>query len=125
LWRDNTLLQIGFFSAFRRNELMAMEWGHVNFVSEGVEILIPRSKTDQAGEGVICPIPYGHAELCPVAALHLWREKSTNLTGFVFSPITKSGTLSTHALSTNSVNIILKQHARACDLPQALAYSGP
>ena len=123
--RDNALLQIGFFGAFRRSELVAIQWGHVSFVSQGVEILIPRSKTDQAGEGVTCAIPYGHAALCPVEALKIWHEKSGSPTnGFVFSPITKSGTLSPQALSTNSVNILLKQHATACQLPQAQAYSG-
>ena len=123
--RDNALLQIGFFGAFRRSELVAIQWQQVSFVCEGVEILIPRSKTDQAGNGVTCAIPYGHATLCPVVALKIWHGKSGSpADGFVFSPISKSGTLSRKPLSTNSVNILLKQHATACQLPQASAYSG-
>src|SRR5262249_55308564 len=45
--RNNALFQIGFFGAFRRSELVAICWEHIHFVPEGIEILIPRSKTDQ------------------------------------------------------------------------------
>jgi integrase len=57
--RNNALLQIGFFGAFRRSELVAICWEHIQFVPEGIEVLITRSKTDQDGEGQICAIPYG------------------------------------------------------------------
>jgi len=73
--RDNALLQIGFFGAFRRSELVAIQWEHVTFVQKGVEILIPRSKTDPEGEGQICAIPYGQLPLCPITALKQWQER--------------------------------------------------
>lgn len=86
-YRNNALLQIGFFGAFRRSELVAICWEHIHFVPEGIEILIPRSKTDQEGEGQICAIPYGDKNLCPVTALIAWRDKSSCQSAFVFRRI--------------------------------------
>lgn len=74
--RNNALIQVGFFGAFRRSELTAICYEHLNEVPEGFEILIPKSKTDQTGEGLICALPYGKDVLCPVTALHQWLEKS-------------------------------------------------
>jgi len=37
--RDNALIQLGFFGAFRRSELVAIHWGQIEFVPEGIEIL--------------------------------------------------------------------------------------
>jgi site-specific recombinase XerD len=62
--RDNALILIGFFGAFRRSELVAIEWQYVTFVPEGVKILIPRSKTDPEGLGQVCAIPYGEKRHC-------------------------------------------------------------
>jgi len=123
-WRNNALLQVGFFGAFRRSELVAMRWEHVIFVPQGVEILIPRSKTDQEGEGNVCAIPYGNSALCPVTALHHWHEKSGALSSPVFCQILKGNKMTTHAISSNSINKIIKTLAVTCQLPQAENYSG-
>ncbi|MBS0357724.1 MAG: hypothetical protein JSS53_00420 [Proteobacteria bacterium] len=69
--RNNALLQLEFFGAFRRRELVSIRYEDLFFVLEGIEILIPRSKTDQAGEAQICAIPYGFGKLCPVNAIKL------------------------------------------------------
>lgn len=82
---------MGFFGAFRRCELVGITWEAIHFVSEGIEILIPRSKTEQAGEGQCCAIPYGDHLLCPVTALTVWREQSHRHSGAVFRQITKGG----------------------------------
>ena len=123
-WRNNALLQVGFFGAFRRSELVVMHWEHVIFVPKGVEILIPRGKTDQEGEGNVCAIPYGNSVLCPVTALHQWREKSAALSGPVFCQILKGHRITAQAISSNSINKIIKSVAVACELPQAENYSG-
>ncbi len=123
-WRNNALLQIGFFGAFRRSELVAMLWEHVTFVQQGVEILIPRSKTDQEGTGTVCAIPYGNPVLCPVTALYRWHEESDLSTGPVFRQILKGNKITDHGISSNSVNKIIKSLAITCQLPQAEQYSG-
>jgi len=41
----------------RCSELVAIEVGHVGWATEGTEIMLPRSKTDQLGEGIVKAIP--------------------------------------------------------------------
>ncbi len=121
--RDLALLQIGFFGAFRRSELVAIQWEHIKFVPQGVEIYIPTSKTDQEGEGAVCAIPYGQLECCPVVSLKQWQERTKRVSGPVFVAISKSGYLSANSLSPASVGKVLKKHAQACSLPNATDFS--
>ncbi len=48
--RDATLISIGYDTLCRSSELSAMHVGHVTFPGNGA-VLIPRSKSDSAGEG--------------------------------------------------------------------------
>ena len=124
--RNCALLQIGFFGAFRRSELVAITWETVHFVKEGVEIMILRSKTDQAGEGHVCAIPYGYGTLCPVNALMAWRDRSHCSSGPVFSSITgdKVNQIGNESIQPRQVNVIIKTIAQACCLPESERYSG-
>ena len=48
----------------------------IEFVEEGVKIVIKRSKTDQSGEGLTKGIPYfSNSNYCPVIALKNWKER--------------------------------------------------
>tara|TARA_A100001011_G_scaffold376324_1_gene438804 strand:- start:411 stop:1322 length:912 start_codon:yes stop_codon:yes gene_type:complete len=68
--RDKALILVGFAGGFRRSELVSICYDDIEFVLEGVKILIKRSKTDQSGEGIIKAIPYfDNYEFCPVKAL--------------------------------------------------------
>ena len=70
--RDKALILIGFAGGFRRSELVKIDYEDIEFVNEGVKILIKRSKTDQSGEGTIKAIPYfDNQEFCPVIALEI------------------------------------------------------
>ena len=125
--RDNALLQIGFFGAFRRSELVAIKWAHITFVSAGVEILIPRSKTDAEGEGVVCAIPYGSASLCPVATLKEWQERSSvteGADGFVFCAVRHGKSHFEKGLSAEMVSIVIKKRVMECGFANAEKYSG-
>ena len=74
--RDKALILIGFAGGFRRSELVNIYYEDVEFVSEGVKILIKRSKTDQSGEGILKAIPYfDNQEFCPVIALKNYINK--------------------------------------------------
>ena len=117
--RNNALIQIGFFGAFRRSELVAIRWEDIQLVKEGIEILIPKSKTDQGGEGQVCAIPYGNNNLCPVTALKNWQQQVKINEGFVFQKSRKSN----EPIKPSQVNQILKSVATACQLPQADQYS--
>jgi site-specific recombinase XerD len=126
-YRDNALLQIGFFGAFRRSELVAIRWSHITFVKEGIEILIPRSKTDREGKGVVCAIPYGSPSLCPVTALKEWRARS-NITEdtdrFVFSAVRQEKCPVEKGLSPEMVSLVIKKRVTECGFPNAEKYSG-
>ncbi|GAJ10375.1 unnamed protein product, partial [marine sediment metagenome] len=45
--RDSALLQVGYFGAFRRSELVTLEVQYLQWEREGLQITLPRSKTDQ------------------------------------------------------------------------------
>jgi integrase len=121
--RNIALLQIGFFGAFRRSELTAIRYEHLNFVQEGVEIMIPRSKTDQEGEGVVCAIPYGIDQICPVSALDYWIAESGISSGHIFRQFAKNDNVLDKGITSSHINVIIKQIAEACKLPDANLYS--
>ncbi len=121
--RNNALLQLGFFGAFRRSELIAIKWEDVSFSKEGIEIIIPRSKTDQSGEGEIVAIPNGNDVICAVRALKLWEEYSGLSEGYIFRGISKSENILSHAIKSNQVNLIIKQITHDCELENADNFS--
>lgn len=112
--RNRALLLVGFFGAFRRSELVGIKWSDIAFVPEGMEILVPRSKTDQGGEGQVCALPSSHdAMLCPVAALTEWRERSGGDTDSVFRQITAGGRLLSKAIKPHQINVVIKSIAKS------------
>lgn len=123
-WRNNALLQVGFFGALRRSELANIQWEHITFVAEGMEILIPRSKGDQRGEGQICALPYGDKALCAATALKVWCEKSHIESGFIFRAINRHDQISHTSLTPDGVSLIIKSIAVLCQLPHAEKMSG-
>lgn len=73
--RNKALILIGFSGAFRRSELVSILLQDLDFVDEGVKILVRKSKTDQSGEGMIKAIPYfPNKKFCPVFSLKKWIE---------------------------------------------------
>jgi integrase len=56
--RDRALFLVGLAGAFRRSELVGIDVTHLRFEAIGVRVRIPRSKTDQEGEGVDIVLPY-------------------------------------------------------------------
>ena len=117
--RNRALLLIGFFGAFRRSELVALHWEDVRFVSDGLIIHVPRSKTDQTGEGAQCVIPFGNAGRCPIRALIDWREASGQWEGAIFRRLLKGGQVSDRALNPLSWNQILKRLVKETGLSHA------
>lgn len=53
--RDSALIQVGYFGAFRRSELVMLEVHYLQWEREGLRITLPRSKTDQEGQGFPYP----------------------------------------------------------------------
>ena len=112
--RDKTLILLGFAGGFRRSELVNILYEDIEFVPEGIKILIKRSKTDQSGEGTIKAIPYfDNEEFCPVLALknYLKKKNSKNSDEKVFE------------ISDKSVALIIKKYAQKAGL-DASRYAG-
>lgn len=123
--RDNALLQIGFFGALRRSELVAICYEHISENNDGLLIQIPRSKTDPDGKGLVCAIPHHKiAALSPVYALKQWLSAAKIIDGPLFRKITRWQKLSHDALTPVSVNLIIKKYATQFHFPNANQFSG-
>jgi integrase len=119
--RDACLLLLGFASAVRRSELVALDVADVTETSDGLVVTITRSKTDQEGEGRQIGIPYGSNPItCPVRTWRSWRDASGIDTGPLFRPIDRHGHLGTERLSDRAVAIIVKRTAQAAGLDPKL-----
>lgn len=122
--RNNALIQIGFFGAFRRSELIRIRHEHLKFTEDGVSIFIPSSKVDQDKQGETIGIPYGNNELCPVTALKKWLEISGIVVGPIFTRTCYNGICFDGAIYDGHVNTILKETAKKCDIPEATLFTG-
>jgi site-specific recombinase XerD len=107
--RDRALLFIGFASAFRRSELTAINCDWVKWSKQGIEITLPRSKTDQQGVGRSVVIPRVGGPICPVTALEGWLQKAEITDGSLFRRVDKSGKVLRSPLSPSAVATIVKQ----------------
>ena len=89
--KNKCLILLGFSGGFRRSELVALLIEDIDFVPEGVKILIRRSKTDQSGEGFVNGIPYfENQEYCPVLYLKKYLKELSSSSGKVFEICDKS-----------------------------------
>ncbi len=123
MWRNNAILQMGFFGALRVSELVNIKMEQITHVPEGMEILIPRSKTDPTGAGQYCALPFGDSDLCPVKALKNWCEKAKIENGVIFREIDRHQNIKTAPLTGKSINSIIKNIAGRCGLPNPESYS--
>jgi integrase len=122
--RDRALVLVGFTGALRRSELVGLDVEHLEFVGEGVKVTVPRSKTDQEGEGQTVAIPHGHvAATCPVRALRAWLELAGVTSGPVFRRVDRHGNVGAGRLTTKAVALVVKKYAAALG-HDAAAYSG-
>ena len=106
--RDRALLLVGFASAMRRSELVAVRVEHLTYLANGVEIFLPSSKTDQEGHGRTVFIPHANGERCPARALVHWLEVSGIKEGFVFRAVSRHDRVARQGLSAQSVALVVK-----------------
>jgi integrase len=71
--RDRAILLLGFATAVRRSELVALDVEDLRFTADGLEVAVRRSKTDQEGKGRVVGVHRGARALtCPVRATQAW-----------------------------------------------------
>lgn len=121
-FRDRALLAVGMAGAFRRSELAAITVGRVAEDARGLLIRVPTSKTDQEGRGQSVAIPDGR-RLEPVQHYRRWMERSGITSGPVFRKLTPQGRVTEHAMSPQSVALVVKAAASRAGYPEAM-FSG-
>ncbi|MFK5948260.1 MAG: tyrosine-type recombinase/integrase [Methylococcales bacterium] len=112
--RDLAIVQIGYFGAFRRSELVNIGIEDLSWEPEGLIINLPKSKTDQNGEGLTRAIPFGPEKICPVKSIKKWIIHSGIETGPVFRPINRWDQIKDKALIPSAINDLLKSLGSEC-----------
>ena len=107
-------VQVGFLGAFRRSELVAIQVEDLRWEPEGLIVQLPRSKTDQEGEGLYRALPKGNERICPVRALKDWLKIAGIESGPVFRPVNRWDQVQNRALSPGAINELLKSLGKAC-----------
>lgn len=108
--RDRCLLTLGWAGAFRRAELADVRIEHLTFSDKGLAVLVPRSKTDQGGQGRYKGLNYGkNAATCPVRATRAWIDGAQLKEGPLLRRIDKYGHLGA-ALTDGAVAAIVKRY---------------
>ena len=112
--RDIALVLTGFFGAFRRSELVAIQIGDLVWEPEGLLIKLPRSKTDQQATGLVRALPFGAPGCCPATAMRNWIESIEINEGPIFRPINRWDKVQPKALNSGAINELLKTLGNAC-----------
>ena len=109
--RDKSIILIGFGGGFRRSELTSIDYEDLEFVPEGLKVIIKKSKTDQFGEGMMKGLPYFSNDIyCPVKNLKKWLEISKIKSGPVFRRFSKGLSLTDKRLTDQSVVLLIKEY---------------
>lgn len=96
---------------------MVLEVEDLDFVLQGVDVTIRRSKTDQEASGETIGIwARRETRTCPVTALNDWLAASGIVSGPIFRPITRHQTLREGALTGHAVARLIKRYAKAAGL---------
>ena len=116
--RDRCLLLFGVLGAFRASDLGELELANVEPTERGLRVLLPRSKTDQHGEGKFRAImPQGRRLLCAVDAFLMWRRVRGSAPGALFPPITRAGELELgRALSERQITRLVTAYGERAGL---------
>ena len=121
--RDRSLLLLGFWRAFRSDELTRMRLEEVEVAaSEGLTCHLHRSKGDREFEGRTFHCP-ALSRLCPVEAYREWVELSGRKAGPVYPAIDRWGRISDDPMRPTSIIPLLRRLFEQAGLAQAEDYS--
>jgi integrase len=109
--RDAAIILLGFASAMRRSELVALTLADVGYKPGGVLLTIRRSKTDQYAESQVVAVVHGqHAATDPIAALDAWLTFRGPDEGPLFTSM-RNKVVTLDPLSGEAVSIVLRKRA--------------
>jgi len=103
--RDSLIFLLGFSSAMRRSELVALDAKDISFNDNGTAtVFLNKSKTDQTGIGRSIPlIKSSNPRYCPISALQCWSDHIDGK-GPLVRRIHRGGKISTNRLSGDSLS---------------------
>jgi site-specific recombinase XerD len=123
LTRDRSLLLLGFWRAFRSDELTRVRIEDVEVVAgKGLTCRLPRSKGDREFEGRTFHCP-ALSRLCAVEAYSEWVKLLGRTSGPVFPAIDRWGHISDESMRPTSVIPLLRGLFAKTGLDQAKSYS--
>lgn len=107
--RDQALILLGFWRAFRGDELCRLQAEHIRIeAGEGMQVFLPSSKGDRDNRGRNLTMP-ALQRLCPVQATEQWLTLSGIKQGPLFRGIDRWGHINAQPLNANSVSRLLRQ----------------
>lgn len=108
--RDYALMVVAFSGALRRSELVAIHAEHLRFDPAGIELTIPKSKTDQEGAGQVIALLDGR-RIRPSEALRDWLAAAGIESGPVFLAMKSNGQPRKAAMTDHAAAALIKRYA--------------
>ncbi|MBN8550129.1 MAG: tyrosine-type recombinase/integrase [Deltaproteobacteria bacterium] len=105
--RDHAILLLGFCSALKRSELVALHLEDIAVAKEGLVITVRKGKHVSRSIAV----PAGkHAETCPLRSLRAWVTAAAITNGPLFRAVNKSGRVGVSPLSDRVIADLVKKY---------------
>lgn len=121
--RNRALVLIGFWRAFRSDELCRLNVENIQVVQgEGMSLYLPRTKTAHLTNGVTFHAPL-LTRLCPVSAYQAWIHHVGLVRGPVFRNLSRWGRLADTALNPRSIIPMLRKILNQANIDNANGYS--
>jgi integrase len=118
--RDRALLTLGWSSACRRSELVALDVADLEFQTEGLHVRVRRSKNDQEAKGLDKGVPYASSPaLCAVRAVRAWLDAAGIKEGAIFRGVDRYGNVAKNRLADRTVARVVQRAALAAGLDPA------
>jgi site-specific recombinase XerD len=118
--RDRAMFLLGFWSASRRSEVVALDVGNIVFTDEGFTMHLEKSKTDQEKRGYNKGVPFCEVEkLCPVRALRAWIDETGVSDGPLFWRVDAGASSTRERLGARSYIEALKRYCKVAGLDAA------
>ncbi|MBB5190689.1 integrase [Silvimonas terrae] len=119
--RDRALILLGFWRAFRSDEITRLRVEHLKIESGvAMECFLPRSKGDRTSQGRTFTVP-ALSRLCPVAACEAWLSLSGLSSGPVFRSVDRWGHIGKTGLHVSSITPLLRRAFYAAGIGDGVA----
>ena len=113
IWR----VFIEFFGLLRFNEVAVLTFNDIIWTDKGMDIIIPRSKTDQHGKGAWVSISHNKdPKICPVKLTHLYLRRLNYTSGFLMPAMSGHKPDPTSPLRYNTALSDFKSLLKAIDV---------